>query len=192
MTIRFQRISLGRLELNFSLRSRSDSPDLLPTSLKFCANSAMVWPFPGRMCLIASRASISGSIDMNQRLKASANSDHLPLKTVCPMLSCWRYRVAQLPAVPVRRPSAILIIFASLPARSGCSMAQPIKWVKNRLASAPLSPLKGSGRFILDLAVFWFCNAAVRLETCWASRLINCSVLWGMDIGVCGCAGVWL
>ena len=62
----------------------------------------------------------------------------------------------------------------------------------NRLASVPLSPLKGSGQLILDLAVLWFCNAAVRLETCWASRLISCSVLWGTDIGVCDCAGVWL
>ena len=40
--------------------------------------------------------------------------------------------------------------------------------------------------------MLWFCNAIVRLETCWASRLINCSVLWGTDIGVCDCAGVWL
>ena len=126
-------------------------------------------------------------------MNASTKLFHPLLKGFVPRLKLSKYGVAQSPAVPEKKPRATLIHLASSFFKSGCSVAQLVKWAKNRRASILLCPLKRSGLFILEWLGELFCRLAVRAATCCTSACTSCSVVaGGVDIGVCGCAGVRL
>ena len=125
--MRFWRISGSNPEWNLSRRSMSDNPERSPMCLNTCEYSATLCPLLCFRPLIASRASIPGSMDSNLSLKASTKLFHAPLKGLVPQLKLSKYGVAQSPAVLEKKPRAALMHFALLFFKSGCSIAQLVK-----------------------------------------------------------------